>query len=113
MLVSAVAAVVAALATDLTVFVMGASVAIALLTAVRPVILAAAVDFSSQSESTTLGIVFAMLDGVGALGAICGGVVAEWDLHYAFAFAATVALLSAGIGARFAFVRQVDVAAAG
>ena len=48
-------------------------------------------------------IVFAMLDGVGALGALCGGVIGEWDLHFAFAFAGAMAGLSALLAFYFSF----------
>jgi MFS family permease len=65
---------------------------VAILTAVRPVILAAAVEYSSKSESTTLGIVFTVLDGVGMFGALMAGMVAEFALSYAFIMAAVLAL---------------------
>jgi MFS family permease len=65
---------------------------VALLTAVRPVILAAAVEYSSKSESTTLGIVFTVLDGVGMFGALLAGMVAEFALRNAFILAALLAL---------------------
>lgn len=69
--------------------------AAALLTAVRPVVLAAAVEHSSKSESTTLGIVFTVLDGVGMFGALCAGLVGEFELAYAFILAAVFAFTSA------------------
>jgi MFS family permease len=69
--------------------------AVALLTAVRPVILAAAVEYSGKSEATTLGIVFALLDGVGMFGALLAGLVAEYELRYAFILAAVMALCAA------------------
>ncbi len=65
-----------------------------MLTAVRPAVLAAAVEFSAESESTTLGIVFAILDGVGALGALLAGYAGEFDLSFAYALAAALALLA-------------------
>ena len=66
--------------------------AVAMLTAVRPVILAAAVEYSGKSEATTLGIVFTVLDGVGMFGALLAGLVAEFELRYAFIMAAVMAL---------------------
>ena len=69
--------------------------AVVLLTAVRPAILAAAVEYSGKSESTTLGIIFTVLDGFGMFGALCAGLVGEIDLKYAFILAAGFALASA------------------
>ncbi|MCY4051796.1 MAG: MFS transporter [Gammaproteobacteria bacterium] len=70
--------------------------AVSLLTAIRPIILATAVELSQQSESTTLGIVFAVLDGVGALGALVAGFVGEIDLALAFLMAAIFTIMSTG-----------------
>ena len=80
--------------------ILGLLPAVALLTAVRPVILAAAVEFSGKSEATTLGIVFTVLDGVGMFGAVLAGLVGEFELRYAFVMAAAMALL-AGITCMF------------
>jgi FSR family fosmidomycin resistance protein-like MFS transporter len=44
------------------------------LAAIRSVILVSAVEFAGQRESTTLGLAFVLLDGVGALGAVLAGV---------------------------------------
>ncbi len=71
--------------------------AVSLLTAVRPIILATAVELSKQSESTTLGIVFAVLDGVGAVGALVAGLVGEIDLALAFLMAAIFSIVSIGL----------------
>ena len=71
--------------------ILGLLPAVALLTAVRPVILAAAVEYSGKSEATTLGIVFTVLDGVGMFGALLAGLVGEIDLSYAFIMAAAMA----------------------
>ncbi len=72
--------------------IMGLLPSVVLLTAVRPVILAAAVEFSGKSESTTLGVVFTVLDGVGMFGALIAGLVGEFDLSYAFLMGAAMAL---------------------
>jgi FSR family fosmidomycin resistance protein-like MFS transporter len=71
--------------------ILGLLPSVALLTAVRPVILAAAVEYSGKSEATTLGIVFTVLDGVGMFGALLAGLVGEFDLSYAFIMAAAMA----------------------
>jgi MFS family permease len=65
---------------------------VAVLTAVRPVVLAAAVEYSGKSEATTLGIVFTVLDGVGMFGALLAGLIGEFELGYAFIAAAALAL---------------------
>ena len=65
---------------------------VAILTAVRPVVLAAAVEYSGKSEATTLGIVFTVLDGVGMFGALLAGLIGEFELEYAFIAAAAMAL---------------------
>ena len=77
---------------------------VTLLTAVRPVVLAAAVEFSGRSEATTLGIVFAVLDGVGALGALLAGYAGEIDLSWAYVLAGGLAVLAAAQTALISFV---------
>ncbi len=62
------------------------------LVGVRSVVLASAVDFSGRREATTLGLTFAVMDGVGALGAVTAGALGNIDLHYAF-------ILTAGLSA--------------
>ncbi len=75
--------------------VLGLLPAVAILTAVRPVILAAAVEYSGKAEATTLGIVFTVLDGVGMFGALLAGLIGEFELRYAFIMAAAMALAAA------------------
>lgn len=75
--------------------VLGLLPAVAILTAVRPVILAAAVEYTGKSEATTLGIVFTVLDGVGMFGALLAGLIGEFELRYAFIMAAAMALAAA------------------
>ena len=84
----------AGLSSNLYWVILGLLPAVAMLTAVRPVILAAAVEFSGKSEATTLGIVFTVLDGVGMFGALLAGMVGEFELRYAFIMAAGMALLA-------------------
>jgi FSR family fosmidomycin resistance protein-like MFS transporter len=84
----------AGLSSNLYWVILGLLPAVAMLTAVRPVILAAAVEFSGKSEATTLGIVFTILDGVGMFGALLAGMVGEFELRYAFIMAAGMALLA-------------------
>ena len=87
----------AGLASSLSWALIGILPAAALLTTLRPVVLAAAVDYSGKSEATTLGIVFTVLDGVGMLGALFAGLIGEFSLSYAFLLAAGFAMTSAFI----------------
>ena len=82
--------------------------AVALLAAVRSVSLAAAVEYAGRREATTLGFVFALMDGVGAAGAVMAGIAGQFDLVYAFILAAVLALAAAGIATLCSF--RVDAA---
>ena len=70
--------------------------AMAILVFVRSSVLAMAVDYSGQREATTLGFIFALMDGVGALGAVTAGLVGDFGLHYGFSLAAGFSLISIG-----------------
>ena len=85
--------------------------AIGILVGVRAVVLALAVDFASQREGTTLGFVFALMDGVGALGALLAGTVAEWQLVNAFLLAGALALATGLLVVVLPPARAVAVAA--
>jgi len=85
----------AGLGDSLTWAILGLLPSIAILTAVRPVVLAAAVEYSVKAESTTLGIVFTVLDGVGMAGALCAGLVGEIELGRAFILGAGLAFAAA------------------
>ncbi|MGD8841537.1 MAG: MFS transporter [Gammaproteobacteria bacterium] len=85
----------ASLSSSLVWAILGLLPSIAILTAVRPVVLAAAVEYSAKSESTTLGIVFTVLDGVGMAGALLAGIAGEFELAYAFLLGAGLAFVSA------------------
>ena len=85
----------AAAAGGFTMFITMLVISVTLLTAVRPAVLAAAVEFSVGSASTTLGVVFAILDGIGALGALLAGYAGELNLSLAYALAAGLALAAA------------------
>lgn len=97
----------AGLSTSLTWAILGLLPSIAILTAVRPVVLAAAVEYSGKSESTTLGIVFTVLDGVGMFGALCAGIAGEFELAYAFILGAVLAFVAALICMLLEFPRGV------
>lgn len=87
-------------------FVPALVVSTALLVGIRAAILAAAVEFVGQRESTTLGLVFALMDGVGALGAVLAGAVGSVSLHYVFALTGALAICSLTFAARMQFVTQ-------
>jgi FSR family fosmidomycin resistance protein-like MFS transporter len=69
-------------------------VAAAALAAIRSSVLANAVDFASDREATTLGLAFALLDGVGALGGAVAGYAAGFSLAHAFYVACALSVLA-------------------
>ena len=74
------------------------TVAVAALEAIRAAVLAGAVDHTGRSEGTTLGLAFALLDGIGALGAVLAGIAAGFSWPYMFGLAAAFALAAAVLG---------------
>ncbi len=100
---SSLFAILAGSSTSLGLLIVGLLPAAALLTAVRPVVLATAVEYSGHSEATTLGIVFTVLDGIGMLGALFAGLIGEIDLAYAFYLSAALAIASAIICSTLSF----------
>ncbi len=87
--------------------------ALGILVGVRAVVLAMAVDFASRREGTTLGVVFAVMDGVGALGAVLAGTVGETDLANAFLLAGCLSLVTVGLALALPAARRTPVAAGG
>ena len=73
-------------------------VAVAALDAIRAAVLAGAVDHTGHSEGTTLGLAFALLDGIGALGAVLAGIAAGFSWPHMFGLAAGFALAAAALG---------------
>ena len=69
-------------------------------------VLAAAVDVSGERESTTLGMAFTFLDGVGALGAVIAGVAGSRDLGQAFLMAGVLAAAAGAIAYFLPFRRS-------
>ena len=67
--------------------------AMAILVAIRSIVLAMAVDYSSKHEATSMGFVFVVLDGVGALGAVLAGLIGDFNLVASFGFAALLSVL--------------------
>ena len=72
--------------------------AVAALHAIRAAVLAGAVDHTGHSEGTTLGLAFALLDGIGALGAVFAGIAAGISWPHMFGLAATFAFVAAALG---------------
>ena len=66
---------------------------LAALVGIRAVLLAAMLDVAGKRETTTLGLAFSVMDGIGALGAFIAGIVAQYDLYYAFVFPALSTLV--------------------
>ena len=85
--------------------IMGAVIAAGVLTGVRPPLLAAALELTGRRESTSLGLVYALMDGVGALGALLAGLAGSVDLRYALVFAAGASSISALAALAAAFPR--------
>ena len=90
---------------DFEPFVVCLVVAVALLIAVRPVVLAAAVDVSGERESTTLGMAYTLMDGVGAFGAVAAGFAGRNDLSYAFLMVAAFSAIATAIAFYLPFRR--------
>ena len=100
---AALAAVVVALSQTAWVLLLALVAAIAVLTAIRSAVLAAAVDFSGRGEAMTLGLAFMVLDGVGALGAVLAGSVGNIDLRYVFFLVAGLAAAAFALALPVAF----------
>lgn len=73
------------------------AVAMTVLVAIRAVILAAAVDHAGNREGTSLGLAFAFMDGVGALGAVLAGYVGQNDLSLAFLLSCVFSTAAIGL----------------
>ena len=67
----------------------------AVLTAIRSVVLAAAVELAGDRESTNLGMAFTLMDGVGAFGALAAGYAGRGNLTNAFLLASALAVAAA------------------
>jgi FSR family fosmidomycin resistance protein-like MFS transporter len=70
------------------------AISITTLVAIRSVLLAMAVEHSGKKESTTLGLTFALMDGIGAIGAVLAGIAGTVQLEYVFIMAAMLSLFA-------------------
>jgi len=102
---AALASVVLIFQPPLWVMIAGMIVAVASMSAIRAAVLAGAVDQTDDSEGTTLGLAFALMDGVGALGAVLAGIAAGFSWSHMFALAAACSLGAALLGYITVFVR--------
>jgi MFS transporter, FSR family, fosmidomycin resistance protein len=73
------------------------TLSVAALDSIRSAMLAAAVDRSDHGESTTLGLAFVVMDGVGALGSVLAGAAAGISWAHMFALAAALSLGAAAL----------------
>ena len=101
--IAAGGAVLTAFAPSTVPLIVGAVIAASLLAGVRPVLLAAAVEVAGRREATSLGLIFAVMDGVGALGGLLAGLAGGADLRYALVFAAVTAAAATGVSAVHTF----------
>ena len=103
LLMGAALTMIVALAASPVLLVPGVVLAGGLLMGVRPVLLAAALEMVGRRESTSLGLIYTAMDGVGALGGLLAGIAGGSDLRYALVFAAGAAALSGVIAAAHPF----------
>jgi FSR family fosmidomycin resistance protein-like MFS transporter len=95
--IAAIAAFGAWSATSITSILLALAVAMTVLVAIRAVILAVAVDHAGKREGTSLGMAFAFMDGIGALGAVLAGYAGQNDLSLAFLLASVFSTVALGL----------------
>ncbi len=93
-LIAAICAAVMFLAPTLITLIIVLVISVGTLVAIRSALLAASVEHAGNKESTTLGLAFALMDGIGALGALLAGIVGSIQLEYAFALSAVLSLMA-------------------
>lgn len=97
--IAAISSATAAFAGNSAVVISALIIASSALNGVRPVLLAIGIEISGQRESTTLGIMYAAMDGIGALGAVLAGITGTVDLRFAILFVAVFSTVSTFITA--------------
>jgi MFS family permease len=97
--IAAISSATAAFASSGAIVILGLIIASSALNGVRPVLLALGIEISGQHESTTLGIMYAAMDGLGALGAVLAGLTGTVDLRFAILFAAIFSTMATFIAA--------------
>ena len=71
--------------------------AMGILVMIRSGVLAMAIDHSSKHAATSMGFVFVVLDGVGALGALLAGLAGDFNLLASFALAGGLSMAAVGL----------------
>ena len=110
-LIAALGAAAMFLSPNLFVLIVVQVIAVGTLVAIRPAILAAAVEHAGKKESTTLGLAFSIMDGVGALGALLAGAVGSIQLNYAFLLAAGLSIMAVILALGLPRAEKAEVAA--
>lgn len=77
------------------------------LAAIRPTVLAGAVEMAGDRESSNLGLAFTLMDGVGALGALLGGLAAARATPNAFLLGGALCLVALLAATRLRFDAKV------
>jgi hypothetical protein len=74
------------------------------------VYLAGAVEMVGRRESTALGLIYGVMDGLGALGGLLAGMAGTNDLRYALVFAAGASFVCGAFALVHPFaVRDVEI----
>lgn len=110
-LIAALCAAIMFLSPGLIILLVVEVIAIGTLVAIRSALLAASVEYAGNKESTTLGLAFAVMDGVGAVGALLAGAVGTIQLEYAFALAAVLAGMAMVLALGLPREKHAEVAA--
>ncbi len=76
------------------------AISVASLDVIRGAILAKVVDHSERSAGTTLGLAFALMDGIGAFGAVAAGLAASVSWQVMFVLAAAFSIVATVLGAK-------------
>ena len=89
-LLASLSASIAFFALSLPYFVIVILISITIMVSIRSVLLVTAVEHAGKKESTTLGLTFALMDGIGAAGALLAGIAGTYQLEYVFLMAAVL-----------------------
>ena len=100
-LVAAIAAFAAGLTPLLVVTLVALGIALTMLSGIRAVVLAAAVDHVGTREGSSIGLAFVFSEGVSASAAVLAGLVGEYDLQYAFLLAGAFSLVAVALATPF------------
>ncbi len=82
------------------------AIGIAAMDSIRAATLATAVDHTENGESTTLGLAFVLMDGIGAIGAVLAGIAAGISWQHMFGLAALFSFGAAALSTTLSEVHQ-------